>query len=323
MARRTVSAKEVVQDIRSGMNDAGLMEKYGLSPEWLPIMFSKLLDAGLITQPELDQRLHSSEWSHIIDTGDLSELEDTTHIDEFEKTVDLRELERAELFEPDRPLLTPPPKKKPKPGAQIPAAKPSGTPAGGVSHGQLIADISAGIHYHTLMQKYRLSEEELRARVKQLVEDGRLARTELEHWSPLSPPSLLVEAETLKEEPTTTVDLSRFVEKKPQPEPPSVAPPPAVAAAEPPSESPIPDDIAKAINEVARWWTDRQGQTPQARPVFKRTNLVTRSIRVNDDLLKAAQEKAGQEAARTGGDLNSLIELLLWEYIGRDPRFIR
>jgi len=325
MAKRTVNAKEVVKDVRAGMDDTGLMEKYGLSPEWLPIMFSKLVDAALITRAELDQRVHSSEWSNLIDTGDLSELEETTRIDEFEKIVDLRELERAELFEeierlpPPRPLV----KKKPKPAVQPPTDMTSDTTTGNAAQRQLLADIRAGMHYHTIMQKYRLSEEDLRNRVNRLVANGRLSRSELDHWSPLSQPSLLVETQGLKDEPTATVDLSRFVERKSQPDSPAKARPSAPAVAKTPQGPAIPEDVAKALNDFTRWWSRKQSELQPSRPVFKRGNLVTRSIRLSEDLIEEGQAKAGREAARTGGDLNSLIELLLWEFLDRDPRFVQ
>jgi hypothetical protein len=37
--RRKISAKEAVSDIRSGMDDATLMKKYGLSPDGLQSLY--------------------------------------------------------------------------------------------------------------------------------------------------------------------------------------------------------------------------------------------------------------------------------------------
>lgn len=52
------------------------------------------------------------------------------------------------------------------------------------------------------------------------------------------------------------------------------------------------------------------------RPVFKgpRTNS---GIRCDDVIRRRALAKAQQDSTRTGGNLSSLIELLLWEYLGR------
>ena len=39
-------------------------------------------------------------------------------------------------------------------------------------------------------------------------------------------------------------------------------------------------------------------------------------------MIKAAERKANAEKIRTGGTLNSLIEVLIWEYLERDKRFL-
>ncbi len=52
--RKTISAREVVSDIREGMTDDQLMRKHSLSAKGLSSLKNKLLNAGLITQAELD-----------------------------------------------------------------------------------------------------------------------------------------------------------------------------------------------------------------------------------------------------------------------------
>ena len=56
MPKRKVSAKEIVQDIRAGMDDSSLMEKYEISYQALRKVFGKLVDAQMLTQSEIDQR---------------------------------------------------------------------------------------------------------------------------------------------------------------------------------------------------------------------------------------------------------------------------
>lgn len=56
MPKRKIPAKQAVADIRSGMPDAALMEKYRLSAKGLQTLFSKLLEANLLAQSELDNR---------------------------------------------------------------------------------------------------------------------------------------------------------------------------------------------------------------------------------------------------------------------------
>lgn len=51
--KRKIPLKSVVDDIRSGMNDEYLMEKYGLPPRGLRALFKKLLEAQLIGHSEL------------------------------------------------------------------------------------------------------------------------------------------------------------------------------------------------------------------------------------------------------------------------------
>ncbi len=51
-----IDPREVVQDFRSGMDDESIKEKYGLNDRRLHRLFSKLIDAGVLTADELDQR---------------------------------------------------------------------------------------------------------------------------------------------------------------------------------------------------------------------------------------------------------------------------
>jgi hypothetical protein len=54
--KKRIIAGEFVADLRAGMDDAGLMEKYGLSDSELGKVFDKLIDADLITLDELWKR---------------------------------------------------------------------------------------------------------------------------------------------------------------------------------------------------------------------------------------------------------------------------
>jgi rubrerythrin len=63
MAKRTLNAKELLADIKEGMDDARLMEKYRLSGDRLQIVFEKLVDMGLLKRHDLDKRAVMSEKS--------------------------------------------------------------------------------------------------------------------------------------------------------------------------------------------------------------------------------------------------------------------
>ena len=54
--KKTLSAKEILRDIKDGMTDVELMEKYHLGPKTLQSLFEKLVDAGAIQQSDLDLR---------------------------------------------------------------------------------------------------------------------------------------------------------------------------------------------------------------------------------------------------------------------------
>jgi hypothetical protein len=58
---RTIKGKEFVRDIRSGMSDFDLGEKYGLTPHDFDRVLGYLVDAGLITKGELQERQQLSD----------------------------------------------------------------------------------------------------------------------------------------------------------------------------------------------------------------------------------------------------------------------
>lgn len=55
--KRKIKAKEIVVDIKSGMSDEDLMEKYNVSEKGLKSIFQKLIDAGSIEQSQLEERI--------------------------------------------------------------------------------------------------------------------------------------------------------------------------------------------------------------------------------------------------------------------------
>ncbi|HMK34132.1 MAG TPA: hypothetical protein VK463_03620 [Desulfomonilaceae bacterium] len=54
--RKTINARQAVKDIRSGMADPELMEKYELSAGKLQVLFTKLVDTGLLDRSEVQSR---------------------------------------------------------------------------------------------------------------------------------------------------------------------------------------------------------------------------------------------------------------------------
>ena len=60
MAKPKIDAQQALDDIRSGMDDQALMEKYNVSAKGLESLFTKMLSAGVITQADLDRRASES-----------------------------------------------------------------------------------------------------------------------------------------------------------------------------------------------------------------------------------------------------------------------
>ena len=54
-AKRRIDTKELVADIRSGVSDVELMEKYKLSSRGLQRVFTKLVDSGSVTSADLSE----------------------------------------------------------------------------------------------------------------------------------------------------------------------------------------------------------------------------------------------------------------------------
>ncbi len=60
MVKKTINAKEILADIKAGMNNATLMEKYWLSEKGLQSVFKKLVTLKAISHSELYERSKSS-----------------------------------------------------------------------------------------------------------------------------------------------------------------------------------------------------------------------------------------------------------------------
>ena len=60
-SKRKIKAKPFVRDLRSGMGDERLMEKYSLSENQLHRVLQKLVDAGAIDEMELFMRTSLSD----------------------------------------------------------------------------------------------------------------------------------------------------------------------------------------------------------------------------------------------------------------------
>jgi uncharacterized protein (DUF433 family) len=140
MGKRKISVDVAIKDVRSGMSDAELMEKYRLSAKGLQSLCRKLLSAGLIGLEELDQRMPT-----------------------FMGTVFVtNEIRPQELLLQDVSTGIPP-ERQPNPP---------------ISFDSVVTDIRAGATDPTLMTKYGLSSRGLQSLLEHLVFSGVMTQIE-------------------------------------------------------------------------------------------------------------------------------------------------
>ncbi len=60
--KKTINGKNAAHDIRCGLSDFDMMEKYGLTAKGLASLYQKLTRAGVVEQSELDERHHAYQW---------------------------------------------------------------------------------------------------------------------------------------------------------------------------------------------------------------------------------------------------------------------
>lgn len=74
MATRKISARQIRGDIRLGLNDIELMNKYDLTSKQLEEILRQLVEVGVITHMELFERTRLSETQitkAFVDKGDF------------------------------------------------------------------------------------------------------------------------------------------------------------------------------------------------------------------------------------------------------------
>jgi hypothetical protein len=153
MTKRTIGAKQALDDIRSGMEDPELMEKYKLTARGLESLLSKLAQAGLIEEWELERRMPLAQGTAALDisTG----------------TPTLRP------FGP-----TPATKDEDTAGKEISAEKRPSTAK--INVDEAVSMIRAGIGDSALMEKYRLSPRGLESLFRKLSQSGFITPEELD-----------------------------------------------------------------------------------------------------------------------------------------------
>jgi hypothetical protein len=150
--KRKIKAGDVVVDIEAGLSDHYLMRKYEISSRQLEFLLQRLLDKGLVTQQQLDDRMS---------------LADTTVTRAFVDTQ--KSLEELDEDQPDK-TTTRSFRVFPHPN-RTPTQKAS-TPRRTVRAEDLIRDLDLGVDDSDLMQKYELSPQQLELLFKKLLDAG-------------------------------------------------------------------------------------------------------------------------------------------------------
>jgi hypothetical protein len=76
--KRDVNGREIIEDIRLGLTDDELMEKYRLTTQGLRSLFTKLHQTGLITGEDFQWRPAFWDETITLDLTYLSEPDDTS-----------------------------------------------------------------------------------------------------------------------------------------------------------------------------------------------------------------------------------------------------
>jgi outer membrane protein assembly factor BamB len=71
MSKIKINAREAAADIKAGIHDSEIMAKYSLSAKGLESLFTKLKQAGLLTQSDLDRRATLRENTVVVDLSPL------------------------------------------------------------------------------------------------------------------------------------------------------------------------------------------------------------------------------------------------------------
>lgn len=145
MKKRLIEAKQFVTDLRAGLDDEALMDKYALPARGLQEVFRSLLSAGLVAQEELDERMPS----HIGTVAITRDWDSSSPGGEAEK----------------------------------PAEEDSSKPV--IRAKEALKDVRSNMTDRQIMKKYRLSARGYQSLLTKLLKAGLIDRDELEVRSPM------------------------------------------------------------------------------------------------------------------------------------------
>jgi predicted transcriptional regulator len=167
--------------VESGLSDFLMMEKYGLTEKQLEYLLHKLMESGLVTKAQLQQRANLAETAvtkaFVTVQESIEELDDDlSQLVAHESTDATPERHEAQVEEYYRDAL--------EALAQGQVTQPPVTPSSRlqprkIKASELVTDITSGMTDPDLMLKYRIEPNQLEFMLRKLVEAGRLTHTQL------------------------------------------------------------------------------------------------------------------------------------------------
>jgi predicted transcriptional regulator len=139
---KRISAKDVRDDIRAGLDDSDLMAKYGLTVKGVESLFRKLLQAGIVEESELGDRMSDYAGSVVV-SGQVA----SSQIERPSKKTGSGARKRKQLV---------------------------------IDALAAVQDIRSGMPDAELMRKYRLSTRGLQSLFKKLLDTGCIEQFEFD-----------------------------------------------------------------------------------------------------------------------------------------------
>jgi predicted transcriptional regulator len=218
--RVTIKAVDAVKCIRSGMDDASLMQELNVSASGLQSLFAQLVSSGLVRRSELERRLSLSHTSVIVDV-DAAELpppkSPKPRIDAADALACLRSgIDDAALMKKYNlsvkglqslfnklsaaGLLSEAQLSQRKTAGENSVLVDEGLFKHAVAHvtppevdpAKVLSHIRSGLDREALLKEYRITAGELQSLLRTMVADGLISRTELTEKLPPHQPQLQI-----------------------------------------------------------------------------------------------------------------------------------
>ena len=164
-APRKIQASQLLKDIQSGLSDIEIMERYDVNSKQLSYLFQKMVEAGLVTNKQLEQRTSLAETSVTKAFVDVQQSIEELDDDPAAYTPSVYKDMVQDLS-----------------SGQTPSSRPTAASPPTVRKiraSELVKDITSGVSDPELLDKYQLQPNQLEFMLGRLVQAGRVTPTQL------------------------------------------------------------------------------------------------------------------------------------------------